>query len=118
MRTSCGNPWYVTLTCSAVPATGLVVSVNESPADRVIGPSAKVPIRISGPLVSSMIAMYLPSSSAASRIALSLTKCSSCVPCEKLSLAMSMPARIKLCSMGFSELAGPIVQTILVLRIL
>jgi hypothetical protein len=45
-------------------------------------------------------------------------ECWSRVPCEKFSRATSMPARTRRCSIVGVEVAGPIVQTILVRRLL
>ena len=41
-------------------------------------------------------------------------RCSSCVPCEKLSLATSIPARAIRVSVSSFSLAGPIVHMIFV----
>ncbi|OQA06264.1 MAG: hypothetical protein BWY65_02230 [Firmicutes bacterium ADurb.Bin373] len=116
LRTSPGRPGWVTGMSFLSPLTGSVVSVIRAPSARWTGSSLKYPRRISGPLVSSIMATYLPHSSAACRIASIFRLCSSCVPCEKFRRATFIPASINFFKIFTLSLAGPIVQTILVRR--
>ena len=99
------------------PTRSLVVSVKKSPALSSAFPPSKSRVRISGPFVSSKIAIGSPSS-ARSFLTMSIRFfCSSCVPCEKFSLATFIPASISFRSTSSLSVAGPSVQTIFVFLI-
>ena len=78
--------------------------------------SARSPIRSFGPWRSAISASGRPTSRSASRTRRAHSPCSSCVPCEKLSRAASIPARRAPPSASGVEDAGPIVATIFVRR--
>lgn len=80
-------------------------------------PFSNTPSRISGPLVSSMVPMGRPSSSRRRSTIRNFSRCSSWVPWEKLNRATSIPASIIRRRVASSELDGPSVQIIFVLRI-
>ena len=61
--TSCGRSLYVTETILSVPSTLSVVSVNFCPSLSISSPFTKLPVLISGPLVSSITAAAIPISS-------------------------------------------------------
>ena len=105
---------YVTLQIVSSPITSRVVRVNCCSLFRWTELFAKVFIRISGPFVSSIIAIGKPNSSLTFFIRSIRISWSLCEPCEKLSLQTLRPA-LKSSFKIFSESdAGPIVQTILV----
>ena len=113
--TSSTRPLYVRETFVSSPSISSFVRVIVSPSFNItFFPSFKTPVRISGPFVSKRIATGFFSSS---RIFFNMSIrpfCSSCEPCEKLNLAISMPSFTS-CLMIFSSFEfGPIVQTILV----
>src|SRR5687768_16498733 len=58
-----------------------------------------------------------PQRASASRMRRTTSACSACVPCEKLSRATSMPAAASRSRSATLDEAGPMVQTILVRRI-
>ena len=105
-----------TLTPCSSPAISRVVNVNSSPVLSVTRPFSNVLMRYSGPRVSSMMATGSPSLSRTRRMRRIRSRCSSCVPWEKFSLATFMPARQSASSVASSSLAGPMVQMIFVLR--
>src|SRR5690625_3336655 len=80
-------------------------------------PFLNEPVLISGPFVSSKIATDLLTSLAACLIFLILAPCSAKSPLEKLRRATSIPDSIKSFKISTDSEAGPIVQTIFVLRI-
>ena len=98
----------------ASPGTSRVVSVNSPPSASSTGPAAKAFMRISGPLVSSIVATAAPSSSRTWRSLLSVASWLSCVPCEKLKRAAFMPVRMSSRSFSSSSTEGPMVQIIFV----
>ncbi len=71
-------------------------------------------VRIFGPCRSWMSSTCPPIASDTRRTRSARTRCSSCVPCEKLSLAKLIPARIIARRMSSESDAGPRVQTIFV----
>ena len=77
-------------------------------------PVLNVPVRYSGPLVSSMMAMGRSSSSRTFWIMRILASCSSCVPWEKLRRATFTPALHMAENTPGSLLAGPMVAMIFV----
>ena len=105
---------YVMVARSAVPMISSVVSRNVAPASKKAFPPSKSRSRISGPLVSCIIARGRPSSLAAFFARLIFISCSAWSPCEKLKRATFIPARSS--SFNFSSVCdtGPIVQTIFV----
>ena len=117
MFTSEARSLYVTETWSWFPSQSSQVKVKVSPSSRCILCSLKVFILYSGPFVSSIIAIGRFSCSRTLTMVLIFACCSSCVPCEKFSLATFMPARHISLRMSSFSLAGPIVHMILVFRI-
>ena len=99
---------------SALPGTSRVVRVKAAPSASVTGPSSKVFTRISGPLVSRMVATAAPSSSRTRFTLFSRARWLSWVPWEKLKRAASMPVNIRARSFSSSSTAGPMVQIIFV----
>ena len=76
------------------------------------------PVRIFGPLRSCRMATSRPGRAAAARApGRNVAACDSCVPCEKLSRKMSVPAAMSASSIASESLAGPIVAIIFVRRI-
>ena len=65
--TSWGRPWKVTLETVLSPTTSLVVSVKICPSSSSTLGVEKLPVRISGPLVSRMVATEIPSCRQAAR---------------------------------------------------
>ena len=98
------------------PSTSRVVKVKVSPASSWMGPSRKVLTRISGPLVSKMVATGSPSSSRSRVTASSFLAASSWVQWEKLNRAAFMPPSISRRRTLSSSVAGPSVQMIFVFR--
>ena len=79
-----------------------------------MGPSAKVLMRISGPLVSRMVATGAPRVSRTFLNMVSRASCSAWEPWEKLKRAAFMPFRMSFCMVSGLSTAGPRVQIILV----
>ncbi len=107
-------PLKETATRVLSPTMSSVVKVKVSPSFKVIFPFSKVFILNSGPLVSRMIGRGTFFCSLTFFIFAIFAACSSCVPCEKLSLATFMPASISSESIFSLSLAGPNVQMIFV----
>ena len=84
------------------------------PVSSTAGPVC--PVRIFGPHRSWRIATCLPSAALSARTISNRAPCSSCVPCEKLSRATSMPASISPRMPSRVSTAGPMVQTIFARR--
>ena len=78
--------------------------------------SSRSPIRSFGPCRSAISAIGRPSSRSVARTSRARSRCWSCVPCERLSRAPSIPARTSAASDSGVEQAGPIVATIFVRR--
>ena len=116
-ESSSAMPAYETETIFSLPTSSSVVNVKSSPSARFINPFSNVFMRYSGPFVSSIIAMGSPSFSRTFFIRFIFSRCSACVPCEKLSLATFIPARHICDRVSSFALAGPIVHTILVFLI-
>ena len=117
--TSAGSPLYVICPILSSPVISLVVSVYVLPSTRVTFlPSARLPVRISGPLVSRSMAIGSPNSSLTLLTKSTLPFCSSWSPCEKLNLAISIPLIASCFNSSLSLVFGPIVQMIFVLFIL
>src|SRR4029079_10669955 len=76
------------------------------------------PVRIFGPCRSPRIATGRPTASAAAFTSAAAWRCVSWSPCEKLSLATSMPAWTMARRTAGAALEGPMVQTIRVRRIM
>ena len=74
------------------------------------------PMRSFGPWRSAISASGRPARAWASRMRRARSAWSSCEPCEKLRRAASIPESTSLSSISRDEVAGPIVQTILVRR--
>ena len=92
------------------------VAIGKLPCVGVFGNDYDTPDG-TGPFVSSKIAIGSPSS-ARSFLTMSIRFfCSSCVPCEKFSLATFIPASISFRSTSSLSVAGPSVQTIFVFLI-
>jgi len=115
--TSSGSPLCETGMRSLVPKTSSVVKMTVCPRSSSTGSVANLPSRISGPFVSNRMATVLPSSPAACRMLRMLLPWVSKSPWEKLRRATFMPASINFLSISGESLAGPMVQTIFVLRI-
>ncbi len=112
---SCSQiPEKETETLVLSPTISSVVKVNVSPSFNFIFPVEKVLILNSGPLVSSMMGRGTFLRFLTFLIIAIFCACSSCVPCEKLSLATFMPASTKSDKTFSLSLAGPSVQIILV----
>ena len=94
----------------APPSTSRIVAPSRISA----GPPW--PVRIFGPCRSCTTAIDFPRARAASRTMVRRRAWSSCVPCEKLSRATSIPASIRSPIALTSSVAGPNVQTILAWR--
>ena len=116
-ETSLGRPAKLIDTISDVPCTSRVVSVKLCPAFSSTFGSANLPMRISGPFVSASSATGSPSSLRMRLTASTRTFCSSCVWCEKLTRATSIPESIRARSTFSSSVAGPSVQMIFVFLI-
>ena len=99
------------------PGTSSTCSVNGAPSFSWTGPFAKVLMRYSGPLVSSMMAMGRFSCSRTRTMVSIFFLCSGWVPWEKLMRAMFMPALHMAVKTASDSLAGPMVQMILVFLI-
>lgn len=80
--------------------------------------SGNLPTRILGPWTSWMMATATRCRSAAWRIAEMAAAWDSCVPWEKFSRAAFMPLSMSCSSIDGDAVAGPMVQTILALRIM
>ena len=107
-------PSKETETLFSLPIMSSVVKVNLSPFLRVILPFSNVLILNSGPFVSSIMAIGCFFWSLIFLIVAIFFACSSCVPCEKFSLATFIPASIIWESTSSLSLAGPSVQIIFV----
>ena len=108
----------MTETCWASPSTSRVVRVKGAPSWSSTRPQPKARMRISGPLVSKMVATGRPRLSLTRLNRVSRAPWVSWVPWEKLKRAASMPDRMS-CSMTSSlSDAGPRVQTIFVFLML
>ena len=81
-------------------------------------PPRSMAVRISGPLVSSMVAMVLPLAAATLRTRSSTSLCPAWSPWLKLKRATFMPASISAARPSSDQQDGPSVQRILVLRAL
>lgn len=103
--------------CVSSPSIGEARRVKAVPFFRRTFPFLKEPRRISGPFVSSMVAMGRSSSSRRRTTRSSVFLCISWSPCEKLKRATAMPDRISSRKTLSSSVAGPIVQTIFVFLI-
>ena len=95
-------------TLSVTTTISLPVSIATFP------PPSMMPVRTSGPLVSSMMATGTPISSATLRTRSIMAFWLSWVPCEKLKRATFMPFSMSLRSVSSSSQAGPMVHTIFV----
>ena len=100
-----------------LPTTSSVVRVKVSPGSRVTVFASKLLMRISGPLVSRMVATGRPMASRTDLSMFSRSRCSGWLPWEKLNRAASMPVRISVRIMSSLSTAGPRVQMIFVLLI-
>ena len=98
-----------------LPMTSSLVRVKVPPATRWIGSGSMVLSLIFGPGRSPMIATRRPVALQALRIRSMTSACWSKLPCEKLSRATFMPARMRRSSISGDCEAGPMVATILVL---
>ena len=108
------TPLYDTDTRFSLPTTSSVVNAKVSPSASVILPFSNVPMRNSGPFVSSMTASGMSSFSRTFFTAAIFFACSSCEPCDALMRATFMPA-FAIAEITFSVSdAGPRVQMILV----
>src|SRR5712664_4031675 len=111
--TSRGSAVNVVFTRVESPNTRAVVMTKRWPVRSSTGPPpANGPVRIFGPWRSARIAIGFWCLMAAARSIEMLFACSSCVPCEKLSRATSIPASSKRSIIRGERLAGPMVQTI------
>ncbi len=79
--------------------------------------SVNSPVRISGPFVSSAMAMFALTSAAARRTLLIVCRWKSCEPCEKFMRATAMPAPMSSFKPCTVCVLGPIVQMMLFMRI-
>ena len=104
-------------TFSLVPIISSVVKVKVCPLSSTVFPPSISFRRISGPLVSSKVAICNPSSPLIFITRSNLFLCSSCEPCEKLNRATFMPASMISRSFSSLSLDGPKVQIILVFLI-
>ena len=104
----------------ASPSTGSVVIVNSSPARASsTPPRSNAPSRIFGPCRSASTPTARPRGVGGRAHARDRrAACSSCVPCEKLRRATSMPASISSRIASGVDVAGPSVQTILARRVI
>mmetsp|Transcript_21200 Transcript_21200/g.41138 ORF Transcript_21200/g.41138 Transcript_21200/m.41138 type:complete len:288 (-) Transcript_21200:102-965(-) len=115
-----GRSSYVTQNFSAVPelasfsstVTMVLLPFFNSYSSEPSSFSVNVPVRISGPFVSSARAIILPTLEAASRTLSMSFFWYSCDPCEKLKRATSSPASISFSIIFTSCEPGPKVQTI------
>ena len=73
-----------------------------------------LPLRISRPRVSTMIAIVAPAAAAASRILATMPACDTSSPCDMLSRATFMPASIIAFNTAGELQAGPMVAITLV----
>ena len=90
-------------------------TTTSSPRASVTGPSSS-PMRSLGPWRSAISASGRPISASVARTARARSRCSSWVPCERLSRAPSIPAFASAASCSGDAEAGPIVATIFVRR--
>src|SRR5690349_20253311 len=103
-------PWLL-------PGASTVLMVKRSLAHRrTLRPPSSAPVRILGPCKSARMPMGFSRRPEVARTSAIARPCSSCVPCEKLSRATSIPARINWSMIAGVRLAGPRVQTILARR--
>ena len=111
--TSRGSGVNVVFTRVESPNTRAVVMTKRWPVRSSTGPPlASGPVRIFGPCRSARIAIGFWCLIDAARSVEMFFACSSCVPCEKLSRATSIPASSKRSIILGKRLAGPMVQTI------
>src|SRR5882724_443523 len=111
--TSRGSGVNVVFTRVESPNTRAVVMTKRWPVRSSTGPPpASGPVRIFGPCRSARIAIGFWCLIDAARSVEMFFACSSCVPCEKLSRATSIPASSKRSIIRGERLAGPMVQTI------
>ena len=112
-----GRSLYDMVARSEFPMISEVTRVNCEPVASSAEPPSNLPRRISGPLVSSMIAQGIPRRSRASLMRSMTFLCSSWVPWEKFRRATFIPVSIIFSIISGEFDAGPRVQTILVLSI-
>ena len=112
------SPGQETETRSASPADSCVVSVKGRPASSSTTPPAISPIRSFGPGRSPSSPTSRPARSAAWRASSIVSACSCGSPWAKLSRSTSAPAAINSVSVCSERLAGPIVATIFVRRVI
>ncbi len=109
---------YVTETRCWSPTMSSVVTVKAAPSSRVTWSVLKVRMRISGPLVSRMVATGIRSSSLTCRTRLSRPRCSSCLPWAKLRRTALAPDKSSFLNISGLSTAGPSVQIIFVFLIM
>ncbi len=101
----------------SVPSTSLDVRVKRFPLSNFAFPFKKSPSLISGPLVSSNMAIGRFNSSRSFLTSLIVSRCDSLVPWEKLILAVFMPFNISLRKTSSFFVDGPNVHMIFVFLI-
>ena len=114
-RTTRGSSGRLTETSSRLPTSWRLVRVKRLPTLSSTGSSARVPMRIFGPGRSAMMATGRWVARAASRMRRMISPWARKSPWEKLRRAMFMPASSIFSSMSGESVAGPMVQTSLVL---
>ena len=115
LRTVSTNSWWLT-SMSDGSIRGPAVSTTRRPRTRRWNDASSSPVRIFGPCRSPTSAIGRPTAAAAARTSAAARRWVSWSPWEKLSLATSMPARIRFRSTLGDELEGPMVQTMRVRR--
>ncbi len=98
------------------PSRSRVVTVTVWPVFTSRLPFSNLPRRIFGPWMSWRMATGTPTFFAARRMRFTRRRCWSCVPCEKLSRATFMPARMSSSMISAESEDGPSVQMIFALR--